>query len=403
MARPAAVRSTDRVVLRVGLAQAGVGFAINSLGACLVLLARDLGRSPEAVAWLAPSFGVGLLAVGVAGPLLLRRGPGRVLPPAASVAAAGAAVLAVASTAAVAACGAVLLGIGAAGVVLTTPALLAGPGAAGRLLRVNAVASVCGVAGPLAVGLLDGRVGSGRLALLLVVPPLLVLAATAVPVARRAAGPGAPRPAPSPPSPSPSPSPQSQSSQSPPPPREPTARASRRRVAAAWSAVVLGVSIEFCFAIWAAARLQETGLEAGAAASAAVAFLVGMAATRFVAPSLIDRGIPVLPLGCALVAVGTLLVALPGAPLPVVAGLVLAGIGTAPFYPVTIARLVAVPGLSVAHGAALGALASGTAITVAPVLLAAVGTALDLRAAFLLAVLPAAAAFALAVRAPRTG
>jgi hypothetical protein len=36
------VTGPDRVVLRVAPGSAAVGFTINSLGACLVLLARDL-------------------------------------------------------------------------------------------------------------------------------------------------------------------------------------------------------------------------------------------------------------------------------------------------------------------------------------------------------------------------
>jgi hypothetical protein len=88
----------------------------------------------------------------------------------------------------------------------------------------------------------------------------------------------------------------------------------------------------------------------------------------------------------------------PNAPVPVVVGLVVAGLGTAAFYPVTLARLVQVPGMSVVRGPAFGALASGTAILVAPVVLAALGAALDLRAAYLLAVLPLAAALATTVR-----
>jgi MFS family permease len=113
---------------------------------------------------------------------------------------------------------------------------------------------------------------------------------------------------------------------------------------------------------------------------------------------LIGRGFPVVPVGCAVVVAGTLVVAVPNAPVPVVVGLAVAGLGTAAFYPVTLARLVQVPGMSVARGPAFGALASGTAILVAPVVLAALGAALDLRAAYLLAVLPLAVALATTTR-----
>ncbi len=358
------------VVMRVAPGPAAVGFTINSLGACLVLLARDLDRPAEELVWLSSSFGVGLLLIGAAGPLLLRGGPRPLLRGAALVAAAGATLLGTAPTAILAAAGALLLGTGAAGLVMVTPALLRGPAVGARLSQVNAVSSVCGILGPLSVGLLDERLGSGRLALLLAVPPLLALAAAA----RWAAGPAQSVPAPA------------------------ASRPVPRRVAVAWTAVVLAVAIEFCFTIWAAARLQDAGLSAGQAGAAAVAFMLGMAAGRYGAPWLIGRGFPVVPVGCAVVVAGTLAVAVPNAPVPVVAGLAVAGLGTAAFYPVTLARLVQVPGLSHVRGPAFGALASGTAILVAPVVLAAIGAALDLRAAYLLAVLPLAVALAMAVR-----
>jgi MFS family permease len=363
----------DNVVLRVAPGPAAVGFTINSLGACLVLLARDLDRPPEELGWLSSSFGVGLLLMGAAGQVLLRRGPRPVLRGSALVAAAGAALLGTAPTAPLAATGALLLGTGAAGLVMVTPALLRGPAVGARLAQVNAISSVCGILGPLAVGMLDVHAGSGRLALLLAVPPLLALAVAA----RWAAGPTPAAPAPGP------------------------SRPVSRRVAVAWMAVVLGVSIEFCFTIWAAARLQDTGLPAGQAAAAAVAFLLGMAAGRYGAPWLISRGFPVVPVGCAVVVAGTLAVAVPNAPVPVVAGLAVAGLGTAAFYPVTLARLVQVPGMSDVRGPVFGALASGTAILVAPVVLAALGAAFDLRAAYLLAVLPLAAALATTTRKER--
>jgi MFS family permease len=287
---------TDRVVLRVAPGPAAVGFTINSLGACLVLLARDLDRSPEELVWLSSSFGVGLLLVGAVGPVVLRRGPGPVLRAAALVAAAGAALLATGPTAVLAAAGALLLGTGAAGLVMVTPALLRGPAVGAHLSLVNAVSSVCGLLGPLAVGLLDSELGSGRLALLLAVPPLVLLAAGAGRIAGRQAA-----------------------------PEPPAGRLAGRRVAVAWTAVVLGVSIEFCFVIWAAARLQDAGLAAGPAAAAAVAFMLGMAVGRFGAPSLMSRGVPVVPIGCVVVAAGTVVVAVPEAPVPVVVGLAVAG------------------------------------------------------------------------------
>ncbi|MEU8269276.1 hypothetical protein AB0B89_19200, partial [Sphaerisporangium sp. NPDC049002] len=61
--------------LQVGIAQAALGFCVTSLGATLVMLARDLRVPVGSIAWLASAFGAGLLAAAAAGPLLLRRGP----------------------------------------------------------------------------------------------------------------------------------------------------------------------------------------------------------------------------------------------------------------------------------------------------------------------------------------
>ncbi|MFC4062009.1 hypothetical protein ACFOWE_27220, partial [Planomonospora corallina] len=172
-------RERRRVVRQVGFAQAALGFTVNSLGACLVLLARDLGTPPGELAWLSSSFGVGLLVVGAAGRPVLRPGPRPALLASALLAAAGAALLATASAAPPVAAGALLLGLGAAGLVLVTPALLRGPDAAAGLARANAAASVSALLGPPAIGALDAAGASGRLALLLAVPPLLFLAADA--------------------------------------------------------------------------------------------------------------------------------------------------------------------------------------------------------------------------------
>jgi len=83
-------------------------------------------------------------------------------------------------------------------------------------------------------------------------------------------------------------------------------------------------------------------------------------------------------------ATGTLLVVLVDAWPVVGLGQLLAGLGLATLYPILLARLMHTPGLRPEFGASLGALASGTAITVAPAVLALLATVVDLRIAFLL-------------------
>jgi hypothetical protein len=126
-----------------------------------------------------------------------------------------------------------------------------------------------------------------------------------------------------------------------------------------------------------------------------------MAAGRAIGPIRWRRWSPVLPSG-ALAACGTLMVSLFDTPAIVALGLVVAGLGVAPLYPVTLASLVATPGLSSARLSAVGALASGTAFLLAPAVLAVLARAVDLRTAYLVTLPLIAALFLLSRRSGRT-
>ena len=338
-------------VRQASIAQAALGYAITGLGACVVLLADDLGVPPERLAWLPATFGFGLLVIALAGPLLLGRGPRPALMAGSLVLALGATLLALATGTAAAVAGALLLGAGGAAIVLVTPALLAGPGAAVQLTKVSAVASIAAVLAPAAVGGLDATgIASGRFALLVVVPPLLWLAASPAPAVTT---------------------------------HEPGGRPAAGPTARRWAVIVLAVSVEFCFTIWAVARLAEAGLPIATAAILGTAFPIGMALGRLAGPALIHR-IPIVPVCAGVTGLGATLVAAAGNPAAVTAALVVAGAGVAALYPVTLARLVATPGLRAAHAASLGALASGTAILAAPAALARLANVIDMRLAFLI-------------------
>lgn len=364
------------VLLRTGTAQAALGFSLTGLGACLLLLARDLGVPVGRLAWLPAGFGFGLLLVAAAGPLLMRPGPRPALRGGALTLAAGAALLATAAGPAAASAGALLLGVGGAAIVLVTPALLAGPGAAARLTKVYAAASASSVVGPALVGAVDASgVAGGRLAMLVVVPPLVALAVAPGGPPTAAAAPGTPAGA------------------SGPPPEG-------RQVAVRWTRIVLAVAVEFCFTIWAAARLYETGVSAATAAVLGAAFPVGMALGRLSGPVLV-RLPGLVPLSALTTAAGAVGVVAADRPAVVTAALAVAGAGVATLYPVTLADLVATPNLRQAHAASLGALASGVAILGAPTGLAAVAGAAGMRAAFLVTLPVLAALVALRPRAQR--
>ncbi|GAA2538860.1 hypothetical protein GCM10010435_02660 [Winogradskya consettensis] len=361
-------------VMQAGIAQGVLGFGITGLGACLVLLAGDLGVAPESLAWLPATFGFGLLATAPAGPYLLRHGPRPALVAGSLALAAGLTLLGLSSAMPLVVAGALLLGVGGAAFVLVTPALLTGAGATSQLSRATAAGSAAAVLAPALIGGVDATgLVNGRVALLAGVPLLLFLALTARPAAPVGSSPI----------------------------ERPALSVAGRR----WTVMVLAVSVEFCFTIWAVARLAGTGLPVSRAALLGTAFPIGMALGRAAAPLLLGvlpmrRGgvtIPltgVVPLASAVTAVGAVLVVASGDPAVVTAGLVVAGLGVATLYPVTLATLVATPGLSGRHAASLGALASGTAIVAAPAALARLADVLDLRLAYLI-ILPTLAALLL--------
>ena len=187
---------------------------------------------------------------------------------------------------------------------------------------------------------LTGR--TGRTALLLVVVPLFVLA-------RSARGPVA--------DPGPPPSPGGVPA----------------GVARRWVAIVLAVAVEFCFVVWGAGRLTETGLGDGTAAALASAFPVGLAVGRMGGTRDDAAGWPPVAVGAAATAAGTALLVTGDSPATAAVALAIAGLGVAPFYPVLLGDLMAVPQLSAWRAASLATLASGTAILAAPAVLGAFG------------------------------
>ncbi len=277
------------------LAHASLGFLLASLGPYVLLLAAELHRPPEQLAWLPSTFGAGLIVVAVLGSVLTRAGAGTVLRIAALAVALGATIAAATPLLPAAATAALLIGVGCAAIVLATPALLRGPTAAARLIRVTAAASSAGIAAPLLIAAAERSGLHGRLMLLAPLPALLVLAV------RR------PFPPPAPPLPAPA-----------------GTRVSTRAVATRWVRIVLAVSSEFCFIVWGAARVRDAGASVAAAAALSSAFPIGMAIGRLAGPRLVARD-PAARAACLTAIAGTGIVcALPG-PWPVAAGLGLAG------------------------------------------------------------------------------
>ena len=340
------------------VAQGVVGFAVASLGGSIVLAARDVGADESRLGWLASAFGIGLVIVGAVGTRLLRRGPQLTLRTGSLMLAVGVALLAVAPDIVLAVIGGFVSGIGAAALVLVMPVLLAGPDATTRYSLATAVASATGVLAPAALGVVDLTGVTGRTALFVLVVPLAVLAWSARnDPADRIVLPALEE--------------------------VPTPRAEIDGLARRWVAIVLAVSVEFCFVIWGVGRLRDTGISAGTAAALASAFPIGLAVGRIAAPRLIRRGWLPITVGALVTAIGTFALVAIDSPAAAALALAVAGLGVAPFYPVLLAGLMELPGLSQWRAASLAAVASGTAMLTAPAVLGLLGHSRGLRASFL--------------------
>lgn len=357
--------------LPVGLAQGALGFLLAGLGPYLLLLAAELHQPSHRLAWLSSSFGAGLITVALISLVLPPPRPNAILRLGAAAVAFGAAVEAAVPSPFGAALGSLLVGLGGASIVVATAALIHGPGAAARFTRVTAISSLAGITAPLLVAAVAKTGLPGRLALLAPLPMLLVL------LIRR------PRTVSVRPTPT---DPQIQ------PPID--IRPSTRGVVTGALRIVLAVSAEFCFVIWGAARLRDTGASSATAVALSTAFPIGMAlgrlaATRLAAPEHLAR------IACLAALVGTGVVAAFQNPWLVAAGLGTAGVGIAILYPVNLARLTAVPGLATQRSASLSTLASGIAVLTAPAVLAVAGSVTNLRTGFLIPALLLAILFML--------
>jgi MFS family permease len=150
-----------------------------------------------------------------------------------------------------------------------------------------------------------------------------------------------------------------------------------------WSVIVLAVSAEFCFWTWGAARLTDAGAAADAASGLAGAFAIGMGIGRMIGPRSAGAMGPVA-LSALVTGVAASLVILDVSIAWLVIGLLLAGLGVAVLYPVSLARLLDAPGVSEERLIAMAAFASGTAITVTPTLLGFLDQLMEVRFAFAL-------------------
>lgn len=150
----------------------------------------------------------------------------------------------------------------------------------------------------------------------------------------------------------------------------------------AWAVVTVGIVVEFCFAYYAATFLHdEIGLSVASAAAGASAWGVGMAIGRFA------LSVRTPPRSFAptfvLVMIGFVLLWAVATPISAIIGIGLAGIGVAPLYPTRMTVLLGKFPDSPDHGSTRGGIASGTALLIAPALMASLRALTDVRTAYL--------------------
>lgn len=353
-----------------------LGFLLNGLGPALPFLQRELAVDRSGVAWYPLLFAAGLVLVGLAGERVVAV-VGRTVTFWTAVASlgSGAVVLASAVSPVVSGVGAGVMGTGGALLVLLLPAVfsdLHGSLSAGAIAEANAIASSSAVLAPL---LIAGAVALGagwRPGLLAL--PLAVLAVLAV-RGRRVRLPGGAGAT-----------------------LAYSLPAEGGRFFRRWLDILLVVSIEFCFVFWSTDFLAtEIGIGPAAAAALAAFFLGGMALGRAVggrAAGRLARPRPVFLAALGVATLGFVVFWSTGMAAVAAAGLLVAGLGVALLYPLSVARALAAMPSDLDRASARAALASGLAIGVAPFALAMVSEGVGLRAAFLVVPALAAAAFA---------
>jgi len=343
-----------------------VGFLLNGLGAALGSLKDQLHVDRSQVAFYPTLFAAGLLCIGVVGSRLVAS-VGRVVLGRVSLGVIGVAILLLCSGWRPATMvGAALMGLGCATVVQVVSAGLAdqhGVRAPAALGEANALSSAASVAGPLSVAIAITLVGDWRVGYV-----VLPLVAIVVLMRRLEASPQTDHPedlhlqraaAGLPPGPMPG----------------------------RWINLLLSISVEFCMVFWVADALTAWhSASAGLAAALTGVFVAGMAVVRAGSQRLIGSRHPLRVTFAAVLVAGAGFAVFWTAPgiLLAAIGLVVMGMGVALLYPLSLARVVAAWPDRPDSAAARAALASGLAIGVSPLVLAALADVLGLRTAYLL-------------------
>ena len=158
-----------------------------------------------------------------------------------------------------------------------------------------------------------------------------------------------------------------------------------RDVSVPWLHIVHAVLVEFPVGIWAVAYLKEVGgASSGAAAALGAIWGLFMFVGRMTLPRWVARFGPWTRSYCfGLATIGTLVMWMGPGLWTRVAGLTIVAIGAGPLYPLAVDRLYDHEGADTVSLGFVTALASGTAVTIGPLLLGVLADAVSLRHALL--------------------
>jgi predicted MFS family arabinose efflux permease len=160
---------------------------------------------------------------------------------------------------------------------------------------------------------------------------------------------------------------------------------------------------EFCLTLWGSDLLRDrAGLGASAAAASLVTIVGGMAVGRVAGAPLVSRFDPdhVLAATMGLTVVGFAIAWLSAAPVPMLVGFAVVGLGLGLQSPLAIGRAVIAAEGQADRGAGLTSVAAGLASGIAPFVLAAVADQLGVHTAFLIVPVLMAAGILLVRAAP---
>ena len=164
-------------------------------------------------------------------------------------------------------------------------------------------------------------------------------------------------------------------------------RRSRRRLALIGLIVVMAAVVEDAPASWGAILLQtELGTSVAAASLVYIAFQTMMTVGRLFGDRIVDRfgAVAVVRTGGVLTAASVTAGLAVGEPAAIVVGFALAGLGTAPLFPLAFHAAGDLPGVSTGNGVAAVAWMGRIGFLVAPPLIGLTGDAVNLRAGLVL-------------------